>query len=213
MLSSHLFLCLPLFLPPCTVPCMIVLASPVEQVTCPYHCSFRLFTLVKTTFLTCQRGICENLEKNITIVLEECFWIVYRRGSTSTLDQMDGYLILHDSRVKTKIREILIRDMLFADDEAVATHTGQELQHLMNCFSHACKDFGLTISLKKTKGAVSWCRSFTSNNLHLIDNYELEFVHQFKMGSTISDNLSLDSEINKRIGKAASTFARRITRV
>ncbi|KAJ8349711.1 hypothetical protein SKAU_G00248410 [Synaphobranchus kaupii] len=40
--------------------------------------------------------------------------------------------------------------MLFADDAAVVTHTQQELQSLMDRFSQACKDFGLTISLKKT---------------------------------------------------------------
>ena len=47
MLSSHLFSCLPLLLPPGTVPCRIVLASPVDLVTCPYHFSLRRFTLVK----------------------------------------------------------------------------------------------------------------------------------------------------------------------
>ena len=40
--------------------------------------------------------------------------------------------------------------MLFADDAAVVAHTQEELQSLMDCFSQACKDFGLTISLKKT---------------------------------------------------------------
>ncbi len=34
--------------------------------------------------------------------------------------------------------------MLFADDAAVASHTQEELQSLMDCFSQACKDFGLT---------------------------------------------------------------------
>ena len=53
-------------------------------------------------------------------------------------------------RAKTKVRKVLIRDMLFADDAAVATHTQEELQSLMDCFSQACKDFGLNISLKKT---------------------------------------------------------------
>ena len=53
-------------------------------------------------------------------------------------------------RAKTKVREALIRDMLFADDVAVTTHTQQELQALMDRFSQACKGFGLTISLKKT---------------------------------------------------------------
>ena len=52
-------------------------------------------------------------------------------------------------RAKTKVRKVLTRDMLFADDAAVVTHTQEELQSLMDCFSQACKDFGLTISLKK----------------------------------------------------------------
>ena len=47
ILSSHLFLCLPLRLPPWTVPCRIVLASPDDRVTCPYHVSLRLFTEVR----------------------------------------------------------------------------------------------------------------------------------------------------------------------
>ena len=46
MLSSHCFLCLPLRLPPWMVP-MIVLASPDDCVTCPYHFSLRLFTEVR----------------------------------------------------------------------------------------------------------------------------------------------------------------------
>ena len=47
MVSSHRFLCLPLRLPPWTVPCRIVLASPDDRVTWPYHFSLRLFTNVR----------------------------------------------------------------------------------------------------------------------------------------------------------------------
>ena len=47
MLSSHLFLCLPRLLLSCSVPCRIVLASPVDLVTCRYHFSLPLFTVVK----------------------------------------------------------------------------------------------------------------------------------------------------------------------
>ena len=36
-------------------------------------------------------------------------------------------------RAKTNVRNILIRDMLFADDAAVATHTQEELQSLIDC--------------------------------------------------------------------------------
>ena len=53
-------------------------------------------------------------------------------------------------RAKTNVRKYLIRDMLFADDATVATHAQEELHSSINCFSQACKDFGLTNSLKKT---------------------------------------------------------------
>ena len=39
--------CLPLLLPPCTVPCRIIFASPVDLVLCPYHLSFCFFTVVR----------------------------------------------------------------------------------------------------------------------------------------------------------------------
>ena len=101
--------------------------------------------------------------------------------------------------------------MLFADDAAVTTHTQQELQALMDCFSQACKDFGLTISLKKT----NVLRQDTMEMPAItIDDYELDVVEQFTyLGSTITDNLSLDTEIDKRIGKAATTLARLTSRV
>ena len=44
MLSSYCSLCLPLRLPPRSVPCRIVFASQHDLVTCPYHFSLRLFT-------------------------------------------------------------------------------------------------------------------------------------------------------------------------
>ena len=53
-------------------------------------------------------------------------------------------------RAKTKVRHITVRDMLFADDAAVTSHTEEGLQRLMNSFSQACQAFGLTISLKNT---------------------------------------------------------------
>ena len=48
----------------------------------------------------------------------------------------------------------------------------------------------------------------------LISMQELEVVHDFVyLGSTISDTLSLDVELDKRIWKAASMFSRLTKRV
>ena len=49
MLSSHLFLCLLCLLPPFIVPSKMVLARPDERETWPYHCSLRLFTIVRSS--------------------------------------------------------------------------------------------------------------------------------------------------------------------
>ena len=41
------------------------------------------------------------------------------------------------------------------------------------------------------------------------DEYEIEAVHEFAyLGSTVMDSLSLDTELNKRIEKAATTLSR-----
>lgn len=47
-----------------------------------------------------------------------------------------------------------------------------------------------------------------------IDSHELEDVHQFSyLGSSISDDLFLNTEINQRTGKTATTLGRLPTRV
>ena len=47
-----------------------------------------------------------------------------------------------------------------------------------------------------------------------IHNYKLEVVHEFvNLGSTITDNLSIDSELKKWIGKAAMTLSMLTKRV
>ena len=101
--------------------------------------------------------------------------------------------------------------MLFADDAEVVAHTQEELQSLMDCFSQACKEFGLTISLKK---ANVLGQDSEAPPVITINEYELDAVCQFTyLGSTITGTLSLDAETNKRIGKAASTLARLTARV
>ncbi|XP_076069792.1 uncharacterized protein LOC143041672 [Oratosquilla oratoria] len=107
---------------------------------------------------------------------------------------------------KSKVRKVLIREMLFADDAALTAHTEEVLQRLINCFVHACKEFALTISIKKTNAMVQDVSSIPNIS---IDGHILEMVGEFTyLGSTISSNLSLDAELNKRIGKAATALVR-----
>ena len=81
----------------------------------------------------------------------------------------------------------------------------------MNRFSKACQDFGLTTSLKKIQVMGQGVDSPPSIT---ISTQELEVVHDFVyLGSTISDTLCLDVELDKGIGKAATMFSRLTKRV
>ena len=71
---------------------------------------------------------------------------------------------------RTKICKTVIRDMLFADDTTIATHTEQQWA----TFPQACKNSELTLSLKKP--------NVLGQNEEMqpsitFDNYELEVVH------------------------------------
>ena len=52
---------------------------------------------------------------------------------------------------RTKTIEEIITELLFADDCTFLAHTEKALKHIVNRFSDAAKNFGLTISLKKTE--------------------------------------------------------------
>ena len=76
----------------------------------------------------------------------------------------------------------------------------------MTRFSNACQDFGLTISLKKTQVMGQDTDSAPAIS---INDHALDVIHDFVyLGSAISDTLSLDAELNRRIGKAATTMTR-----
>ena len=62
MLSSHLFLCLSCLLPPFTVPCKVVLTRPDERETCLYHCSLRLYTMVRRSSVLSSPPFCCALQ-------------------------------------------------------------------------------------------------------------------------------------------------------
>ena len=124
----------------------------------------------------------------------------------------DGKLLsIARLRAKTKIRRILIRELLFADEAALLSHSVTHLQRLVDRFAHDCKEFGLTISLKKTN---VMAQDSDVPQVITINGQSLEVVPTFThLGSTVSSSVNLDSELNSRLGKAAGTMAKLNSRV
>ncbi|KAL0173433.1 hypothetical protein M9458_029401, partial [Cirrhinus mrigala] len=156
----------------------------------------------------------DNIHSTVVIFFSMLLHYAFKdcREGVYIYTRADGKLFnIARLHAKTKVTEILIHDMLFANDAALTTHTEDGLQQLVNCFSYACKKFGLTISLKKTK---VMAQKKDSPPTIAIDGYNLECVENFTyLGSIIINSLSIDMEINGRIAKAATVMARLNQRV
>ena len=114
-------------------------------------------------------------------------------------------------RSKTKTTEVLISELLFADDAAIVAHSGETLQSLINSLDRACDVFSLSINVNKTV-VLSQGPSPTTNIS--LKNCPLRTVESFNyLGSTIMSTFSLEEEINIRLGKASTTFGRLSKRV
>ena len=106
---------------------------------------------------------------------------------------------------KTKTLNSLIYEALFADDCALMAHKPGDLQAMLDRFSDASKQFGLTISLGKTE--VLFQR--TPKPAIFIDDVKLKVVDSFKyLGSMISNDGSLDKVIAFRICKVRKALGR-----
>jgi hypothetical protein len=105
---------------------------------------------------------------------------------------------------KSKTFQTLVRELLYADDADFVAHTEEDMQAIMNLFSKACTAFGLTISLKKTKVMFTPPpgHPYVEPNI-FVEGTKLDVVDSFVyLGSTLSRDISLDSEIHLRIKEA-----------
>ncbi|XP_037801329.1 uncharacterized protein LOC119596231 [Penaeus monodon] len=90
-------------------------------------------------------------------------------------------------------------------------YTAEDLQQLLNHFATACNAFSLTISLKKMQ---MMGQDVDEPLTTKIADYELRGIHEFVyQASTITDHLSLESDLNRRIGNAATILSRTNKRV
>ena len=65
----------------------------------------------------------------------------------------DLFTVAH-FRAKTKTTNILVRELLFADDSALIAHSAEEIQGIVDAFANASSKFGLKINIKKDRSDV-----------------------------------------------------------
>ena len=79
-------------------------------------------------------------------------------------------------RARTKVTEVLIHELLFAEDAVLTSYSKEGLQCLVSHLSQACKEFGLTIRLMKTK---IMAQDSQTPPVITIDNTQLAVVDTF----------------------------------
>ena len=141
----------------------------------------------------------------LSYILHDCDTGVYIRFRTS-----GKVFSLRRFKTKSKTIQLLVRELLFADDANLVVHAEEDMQLIMDIFSRACLAFSLSINLKKTKimytppiGQVYVEPNITveDNTLGVVDS----FVY---LGYTLSRNGGLDAEISTRISKVGTAFSK-----
>ena len=112
-------------------------------------------------------------------------------------------------RAKTMTTRILMRELLFAGDNALVAHSAEEIQTIVDAFSNASKKFGLMINIKKTEVLYQPNSTRTREEDIMVDGNKLNSVLEFTyLGSTISSDGCIDDEIQRRMAKASASFGR-----
>ena len=110
----------------------------------------------------------------------------------------------------SKVKDTVIRDLVFADDCALKANNEQEMQLEMDEFSTACDNFGFTISTKKTEVMYQPApgNPYQEPNITM-KGQRLQAMENFTyLGSTLSRSTNIDAEVTNHIAKASSAFGR-----
>ena len=130
---------------------------------------------------------------------------------------MDGKLFnLSRLKARTKTSQISVVELQYADDNAIVATNESDLQTSVTAFADAYRRMGLTVNIKKTQVLYQ-----NSPNQHPVDQPRivisgetLECVDNFAyLGSHLSSNATIDSEVKFRIRMATAAFGKLRKRV
>ena len=133
------------------------------------------------------------------------FQLAFKDSSESVYQTTGKLFNIKCFTARTKTMMSVIRELLYADDCVLLTHTETEMQHLMNSFETALE---LTISLKKTvlMYQPTFGKTYVEPSIYVYGQ-KLVVVPKFVyLGSILNCSNSFDDELCSRISKASHAF-------
>ena len=121
-----------------------------------------------------------------------------------------GVFNLRRLKANTNVNIATLRELLFADECALNSNTGVEMQQCVNHFSRACNNFGFIISTKTTEVMHQPApRNMYQAPQIFVNDKPLKATDSFTyLRSTLSKEANIDVEVNNRLSKANSAFGR-----
>ena len=107
-------------------------------------------------------------------------------------------------RAKTKTTNILVRELLFADDSALIAQSAEEIQRIVDSFANASSKISLKINIKKTEVMFQPNSTMTMEEDINEGETTLNPVNEFTyLGSIIASDGPIEAELQKRMSKAS----------
>ena len=115
-----------------------------------------------------------------------------------------GRKLVGDRTAKSRLQEIRMTESQFADDVAVYAATREALEQVAAAFVNTAANWGLTVSLEKTKLLTLGKQLKPEDNLPVqLDGGEI-FTY---LGSSITRDGEVRGEVSMRLGRASKAFA------
>ena len=130
--------------------------------------------------------------------------------------RMDGGAFnLTRFRARTKTTTCPVRELQYADDNATASQTAENLQTLADAYTAAYERFGMQVNTDKTKKLVQHPPGQQlPNTITTVNGQPLEEVDQFPyLGSILTSTPTCKKDVENRIRAAHSAFGRLSCRV
>ena len=119
-----------------------------------------------------------------------------------------GRKLVGDRTAKSRLNVVKITESQFADDTATYATSRDAFEHSTTEFVRTAKDWGMTVSIDKTKGMVIG-KNVAESDVESIQTGSgaVEVVDSFPyLGSIVASDGDVTSELSARIAKAARAF-------
>ena len=102
-------------------------------------------------------------------------------------------------RARTKTTNILVRELLFADDSTLIAHSAEEILRIVDAFANASSKYGLKINIKKTEVMFQLNTMILEEAIN-VEKPRLNPVKEFTyLGSIIEKDSHIEAELQRRM--------------